>query len=86
MVLIFFFLIHRSIGQRFAMMLARVALVLLLKNFEFSLDSKTTVPLQMNKQSILFTPQDDVYLKKFFSLLELQRFEICKKGMVLNKN
>ena len=52
-----------SIGVRFAMILARVALISLLKNFEFSLDSKTTVPVPMNEKLILFTPKDGVYLK-----------------------
>lgn len=51
-----------SIGQRFAMIQARVAIALLLKNFEFSLDSETTIPLQWNKRAIMCTPQHGVYL------------------------
>lgn len=52
-----------SIGVRFAVMGAKIALVLLLNSFEFSLGSKTTVPLEINKNSVVFSPKGGVYLK-----------------------
>lgn len=52
-----------SIGIRFAMMQDKIALVLLLNSFEFSLSSETTVPLNINKSSVVYSPQGGVYLK-----------------------
>lgn len=45
------------------MMQTRVGIILLLRNFEFSLGSKTTVPLAISKKAGVFSPQDGVYLK-----------------------
>lgn len=54
---------RNCIGLRFAMMQTRVGIILLLKHFEFSLGSKTNVPLVINKKAGVFSPQDGVYLK-----------------------
>lgn len=45
------------------MIQTRVAIVVLLKCFELSLGSKTTVPLAIDKQALLLTPQNGVHLK-----------------------
>lgn len=54
---------RNCIGLRFAFMQTRIALVTLLNNFEFSVSSKTIVPIVASKSSFLLTPQNDVYLK-----------------------
>lgn len=63
MITLFLNELHFSIGSRFAMMQARIAVVLLLRDFTFSLDSKTTVPLQIDKKAITLKPQNGVYLR-----------------------
>lgn len=54
---------RNCIGLRFALMQTRVALIILLNNFEFSVGSKTTVPIPINGASFLLSPLGDVYLK-----------------------
>lgn len=54
---------RQCIGIRFAMMKARVALVTLLMNFEFSVCEKTLEPLHISKKTFLYSPEDGVWLK-----------------------
>lgn len=51
------------IGSKFAYMQARIALVTLLSNFEFSIGSKTAVPAEISKTAFLLTPQGDMFLQ-----------------------
>lgn len=51
------------IGLRFGMMQMKIALITLLNRFEFSIGSKTTVPITLNKTLYLLAPEGDVYLK-----------------------
>lgn len=54
---------RNCIGLRFGMMEARIGLITLLNNFEFSVGSKTNVPLIISKTSFVLSPQHDLYLK-----------------------
>lgn len=49
--------------MKFGMMQARVGLVMLLRNFHFSVGSKTQVPLEISKQEFVMTPKDGLWLK-----------------------
>ncbi|KAG8228712.1 hypothetical protein J437_LFUL009394 [Ladona fulva] len=52
------------IGQRFAMMQARLGLAALISKFEFDLcTKKTPVPLKYNKKAFILAPQSGVWLK-----------------------
>lgn len=53
---------RNCIGIRFAMMQARIALVALIKDFEFSISPQTTIPISLNKKSHL-TIANEAYLK-----------------------
>lgn len=54
---------RQCIGIRFAMLKARVALVTLLTNFEFSVCEKTLQPLHISKKTFLYSPEDGVWLR-----------------------
>lgn len=53
---------RNCIGKRFAMMLARIGIITLLKNFEFSTGPKTVVPLGFEHKAMFLSPKDNVYL------------------------
>lgn len=52
---------RNCIGLRFGMMQARIGLVALIKNFEFSISPETIIPIGISKKMLLTTP-DDVHL------------------------
>lgn len=54
---------RNCIGLRFASMQTRVALIILLNNFKFSVGSKTTIPIPINGASFLLAPLGDIYLQ-----------------------
>lgn len=54
---------RNCIGKLFAMMVARIGIVTLLRNFEFSVASKTVVPLEFDTKAIFLSPKDSLYLK-----------------------
>ncbi|XP_037028113.1 probable cytochrome P450 6a20 [Bradysia coprophila] len=53
---------RNCIGLRFGLMQARVGMVKLLSNFEFSICDKTSVPLQIDKKSIILSPAGGMWL------------------------
>lgn len=53
---------RNCIGLRFGMMQARIGLVALVQNFEFSISPETSVPVGISKKAFLTTPEE-VYLK-----------------------
>ena len=53
---------RNCVGLRFGMMQARIGLLTLLKNYEFSFCEKSTVPLEINKTSFILTAEGGVYL------------------------
>lgn len=54
---------RNCIGLRFGMMQARIGLVTLLNNFEFSLGSQTPVPLTFETGQFILSPVGGLYLK-----------------------
>lgn len=54
---------RNCIGLRFAMMQSRIGLITLLRNFEFSVCSKTTQSIEFTSSSVLLSPKDGIYLK-----------------------
>lgn len=54
---------RNCIGLRFGMMQARIGLVTLLNNFEFSLGSNMPVPLIFERKSFILSPEGGMYLK-----------------------
>lgn len=54
---------RNCIGLRFGMMQARIGLVTLLNNFQFTLSSKTATPLAFEPRPLILSPQGGVYLK-----------------------
>lgn len=50
------------LGMRFAMIQAKIALSLMLKNFNFSLNKKTRLPLKMETAGILLSPVGGLWL------------------------
>lgn len=54
---------RNCVGLRFGMMQARVGLVMLLNNFEFSRCSKTSVPLTLKKDAFILTNDGGIYFK-----------------------
>lgn len=53
---------RNCIGLRFGLMQARVGMVTLLSNFEFSTCDETAIPLQMDKSSIILSPSGGMWL------------------------
>lgn len=49
---------RNCIGLRFGMMQARIGLIYLLYNFEFSICPKTTIPIGISKKMLLTTPEE----------------------------
>lgn len=54
---------RNCIGLRFGMMQARVGLVTLLQNYEFSRCDQTAVPLIISTKEFILTPEGGVHLK-----------------------
>lgn len=54
---------RNCIGLRFGMMQARIGLVMLLKNFEFSFGPSATVPLVIDPKGFVLSPKGGMYLK-----------------------
>lgn len=54
---------RNCIGLRFGMMQARIGLITLLKNFEFGICEKTTVPLVFDAGSSVLTAKGGLYLQ-----------------------
>ncbi|KAF2904071.1 hypothetical protein ILUMI_02105 [Ignelater luminosus] len=50
------------IGMRFGLMQTKVALVILIKNYKFSLNSKTRHPLKLDPQAVVTSPLGGVWL------------------------
>lgn len=48
--------------MRFAMIQSKLALALLLKNFTFSLSSKTTLPMEMEAKGIVLAPKGGIWI------------------------
>jgi len=53
---------RNCIGIRFGVMQAKVGLAVLLKNYKFSLNTKTQIPLQVNPFSFILSPLKDIWL------------------------
>lgn len=53
---------RNCIGLRFGMLQARIGLVMLLKHFEFSPSSRTTIPLELSKKHLVLTPVGGLWL------------------------
>lgn len=51
------------IGLRFGMMQAKIGLALLLKNFRMTLHPKTTVPLEIDPEALIYVTKNDILLK-----------------------
>uniref|UniRef100_A0A1L8EJ96 Putative cytochrome p450 6a2-like protein n=1 Tax=Haematobia irritans TaxID=7368 RepID=A0A1L8EJ96_HAEIR len=54
---------RNCIGMRFGKMQVRVALISLLRDYRFSVGSKTKIPLDINIQLPLITPNNEVFLR-----------------------
>lgn len=50
------------VGQRMAMIQVKVGLAQLLKNFSYTLNSKTSLPLRMETKGIITTPIGGIWL------------------------
>lgn len=53
---------RNCIGNRFAMMTARVGIITLLKSYEFSIAPKTIVPIEFETSGIFLSPKHSLYL------------------------
>lgn len=53
---------RNCIGSRFGMMQARVGLVTLLLNYEFSPSEKTPIPMVFDETSVVLSPKDGLWL------------------------
>ena len=54
---------RNCIGMRFGQMQVRIGLAYLLKNYKFSVCSKTQIPIRYDKKSFLITTESGIYLK-----------------------
>lgn len=63
MVVFFFAGPRNCVGLRFGMMQARIGLVSLLNNFEFSPSPQTQIPLVISPKSFILSPTGGMYLK-----------------------
>lgn len=50
------------LGLRFAIMEMRIALSTILRNFNFTLNDKTNIPLRIQPHEFLYVPKDIVWL------------------------
>lgn len=53
---------RNCIGLRFGMMQARIGLVTLIRNFEFTPCSKSIIPLVFSKRSVVLSPEGGLWL------------------------
>ncbi|KAF5287520.1 hypothetical protein FQA39_LY04148 [Lamprigera yunnana] len=53
------------IGLRFGIMQAKVALTVLVKNYKFTLNEKTTLPLKINPMSFVISAKDGIWLNEY---------------------
>ncbi len=53
---------RNCIGLRFGLMQAKIGLVTLLSNYEFSICSKSTVPLEIDKKKFILSPSGGMWL------------------------
>lgn len=53
---------RNCIGLRFGLMQARIGLVTLLSNYEFSICSKSKVPIEIEKKSFILSPSGGMWL------------------------
>lgn len=53
---------RNCIGLRFGLLQTRVGLATLLKNFDFSACSKTSIPLKFNAKNVVLTSKDKLWL------------------------
>ncbi|GJQ81529.1 Cyp6a9 [Trypoxylus dichotomus] len=54
---------RKCIGMRFAMVQSKLALALLLKNFTFTLNPKTPLPMQLDTRGIVLAPKGGIWIK-----------------------
>lgn len=54
---------RNCIGYRFAILDSKIGLVKLLQNFEFSVCSRTQIPVKYNAKKLILSPESDVWLK-----------------------
>ncbi|KAL1494592.1 hypothetical protein ABEB36_010165 [Hypothenemus hampei] len=54
---------RNCIGMRFAMIQAKIALILCILNFEFSLSTRTKLPLKMETKGIILTPIGGLWIE-----------------------
>lgn len=54
---------RNCIGLRFGMMQTRVGLVMLLRNFKFTICDQTTVPMKISQTEFILSPEGGVTLR-----------------------
>lgn len=54
---------RNCIGLRFGMMQARIGLITLLRNYEFSICSQTVSPLILTQKAFVLSPKGQIFLK-----------------------
>ena len=54
---------RNCIGMRFGQMQARIGLAMLLKNFQFTVCSKTPIPMEYDKENFLLSSTKGIFLQ-----------------------